>query len=119
MKTDDIKSAAKDLGGTASKNADEAKKTLNDTASRFGAQAQDFAGQASDTANDLYGRARDSVRDAADGLPDGAADAVAAGKRSYDRGTAELSKRVAKQPIEALILAGAIGYLVGWATSRS
>jgi len=51
-------------------------------------------------------------------MPESTAEAIAAGQRAVDEGTARLARRVAKQPIEALILAGAIGYLVGWATSR-
>ena len=81
--------------------------------------AGDFAARAGDAANDLYGRAHDRVRDAADHLPDGTSDAIAAGQRIYNKSSDKVAHHVSKQPIEALLLAAAIGYLVGWATNRS
>lgn len=119
MKSDDIKSAAKDFASSVGKTAGDAQQALRDGASRYTAQAQDVTDGASGKASDLYGRANDTLNSAANGLPDSTADSIAAGQRVYDRGTAQLARQVSKQPIEALILAGAIGYLVGWATSRS
>ena len=118
MKPEDIKNTANDLGDRASQSASDAKQTASDMASRASATTKDYADQASNTAQDLYGRAKDQIHQATSGMPDKASDAMAAGQRAMDKGTAELSRQVAKQPIEALILAGAIGYLVGWATTR-
>jgi ElaB/YqjD/DUF883 family membrane-anchored ribosome-binding protein len=108
MKSEDIKSVAKDIGDSTAKGSEEAKKSF-----------QDNAAQASDMASDLYGRAKDTVKSVTDGLPDSASEALASGKRVYQDGTDQLVRQIAKQPLEALLLAGAIGYLVGWATSRS
>ncbi len=43
---------------------------------------------------------------------------AAAGERVAVHGRQRLGQGVRKQPVEALLLAGAIGYLVGWAASR-
>ena len=90
-----------------------------DHASEAGRQAQGLAGQASDMAGDLYGRAREQVQGLSDRLPNSASDAYRAGQQAYAQGSDRVVRQVTKQPIEALLLAGALGYLVGWATSRS
>ncbi len=118
MKSDDIKADAETFGDQAARSAADAAQTAKDKAAGARATAMDYADQASQTTQDLYGRAKERVRSAGAAMPDSASDAVAAGQRVMDRGTAQLSRHVAKQPLEALILAGAIGYLVGWATSR-
>ena len=108
MKSDEVKNAAKDLGGSAGKDAAEIKQGTKETASDLAGQAQGYKDQAADAAGDLYARAKDSVGQASAALPGSAGDAAD-----------QLARQVAKQPFEALLLAGAIGYLVGWATSRS
>ena len=119
MKSDDIKSAANDLGSSAGKSVAETKQGVKEATSDFADQAQGYKAQASDMAGDLYGRAKDGVGQVADALPGSASEAAAAGRRAYEGGTDQLARQVAKQPFEALLLASAIGYLVGWATSRS
>jgi ElaB/YqjD/DUF883 family membrane-anchored ribosome-binding protein len=119
MNSEDIKSTAKNLGSSAGKAGDDIKKTVQATTEDMSDDAKSYAAQASDAAGDLYGRAKDTVRSATDGLPNSASDALAAGKKAYEGGADQLVRQIAKQPIEALLLAGAIGYLVGWATSRS
>ena len=44
---------------------------------------------------------------------------LAAGQRAYQAGSDQVARTVTKQPIEALFLAGAIGFLVGWAVNRT
>jgi ElaB/YqjD/DUF883 family membrane-anchored ribosome-binding protein len=117
MTSDSIKTSPIDLGA-ARQGFDDARQTASETAAKAGSRAHGMADQAADVASDLYERAKGTIRDASGAMPDSAADAIAAGQRAVDEGTARLSRQVAKQPIEALILAGAIGYLVGWATSR-
>ena len=119
MNTDDIKSAAKDLGSSAGKTGEEAKKSVQNAVDQAVDDTKGYAAQASDAASDLYGRAKEGVRNASDSLPNSASDALAAGKKAYEGGADQLVRQIGKQPIEALLLAGAIGYLVGWATSRS
>lgn len=118
MKADDIKTTAKDLGSTASKSGDDIKKAAGDTASSLGSKAESLSERAAETANDLYGRAKDKLQDAAGDFPDSASEALAAGQRAYGQGRHQLARQLARQPVEALLLAGAIGYLVGWATTR-
>ncbi len=119
MKSEDMKSTAKDYGNSAIKDAEQAKQGTKEAASDLAGQAQAYKGQAADVAGDLYDRAKDGVRQASDALPGSAAEAAAAGRRAYEGGADQLARQVTKQPFEALLLAGAIGYLVGWATSRS
>ena len=70
------------------------------------------------TAGDLYGRAKEQVQGLSDHMPDSAGDAYQKGRQAYAAGADTLGRRVANQPLEALLLAGALGYLVGWAASR-
>ena len=67
---------------------------------------------------DLYARAVDSAHDALNEMPASLSDIAAAGERMVLRGRQTLDHGVRKQPVEALLLAGAIGYLVGWAAGR-
>ena len=76
-------------------------------------------GGACPAAGGLYARAKDTVQGLSDRLPEGASEAYRSGQRVYAQGSDTVARRVGKQPIEALLLAGALGYLVGWATSRS
>ena len=79
----------------------------------------DIASKVSDKASDVYQRARDGASDLGDRIPGNASDAVDAGKRAYIKSNDQLARQIGKQPVEALLLAGAIGYLVGWAANRS
>ncbi len=118
MKPDDVKSTAKDIGGSLGKEAAETRQGVKETTADLTGQAQGYGAQAADATSDLYGRAKEAVSQASDSLPGSASDAAAAGRRAYEGGADQLARQVAKQPMEALLLAGAIGYLVGWATSR-
>ena len=100
MNSDDIKAAT----DTAS---DKAKSSIR--------AAKDKAG----TVGDAYDSTKEQVIGLSDKLPGSASDAYQAGQRAISQGAEGVSASVAKQPIEALLLAGALGYLVGWATSRS
>ena len=72
-----------------------------------------------EVAGGLYDQARAKTRDMTEGLPDAAGDALAAGHQSIMRGGDQVARHVAKQPVEALMLAGAIGFLIGWAVNRA
>ena len=109
---------------------DDAQDITKDKAARVGRAAQDAAskttgrlGEAADhapeVADDLYGRAQSAVVDAANSLPGSAGAALAASQRAYKTGSARGARQVTKQPLEALFLAGAIGFLVGWAANRT
>ena len=118
MTSDDMKNTAKDIADRIEEKSSDARSSAKNATAKASDAARDFAAQTSDTATDVYARAQGHIRDAADRLPD-ASDAVAAGQRAYSKSSETVSRHVSKQPLEALLLAGAIGYLVGWATNRS
>jgi len=82
-------------------------------------QAAGLADQAAGMAQNLYGRAKDSLSDAAEHMPDAFAQAADAGQQAYRNSSKQLAAQVSKQPIETLLLVGAIGFLLGWATTRA
>ncbi|ACB93896.1 CsbD family protein [Beijerinckia indica] len=82
------------------------------------AEAQGLIDQASGKVQDLYGRIKESVQDASAQVPDSVSETVEKGQEIYKHGVEQLGKRVGTQPFEALLLAGALGYLLGWAMHR-
>lgn len=66
----------------------------------------------------LYARGARLAQGTIDDLPANIADAGVVGERLLLRSRQRLDVGVRRQPVEALLLAGAIGYLVGWATIR-
>ena len=118
MTSDDAKKAAKDIVGDASEKAAAGRDKASEAAHLAGAQAKDAVARVADVAQDQYGKAKDSVASLSDHIPDAASDTLTAGQRVYARGSEQIARQVAKQPVEALLLAGAIGYLVGWAANR-
>jgi uncharacterized protein YjbJ (UPF0337 family) len=84
-----------------------------------GVQTQGLADQVVGAAQNLYGRTKDGFNEAVDRLPDALSDAADLSQRAYQESSQQVGARVSKQPIETLLLAGAIGYLVGWAVHRS
>ena len=119
MTSDDLKKTAKDIAGSAQDAAARGGRSTRATTSSVADAASDAAGHAADTAQDLYARAQNGVAGMTDALPGSAREAVEAGRRVYNKGGDQIAQQIAKQPIEALLLAGAIGYLVGWAANRS
>lgn len=118
MTTNDLKKTAKDMGDNAVSSVRGMTGTVHDASTKFAGHARDAANQATDKAQELYGHARDRVQDAASHIPDTASEAWDTGHKAYRRGRKQLTKRVKNQPVEALLLAGAIGFLLGWATTR-
>lgn len=118
MTSDDPKKVAKDIGERAAEAAGDTASSMKATADNLKEGVRDFAARSIDAASDIYGKAQDRVRETAERLPD-PSDAMAAGRRAYEKSSDTVGRHVAKQPLEALLLAGAIGYLVGWATNRS
>ena len=98
---DDVEKETKDKAARASQAGVEAKAT-----------AQDALDAAPDVATGLY------AQDVAGALPDSAGDALAAGHQAVRSGGEQVARRVVQRPVEALMLAGAIGYLIGWALNR-
>ena len=93
--------------------------SASSTASSVADSARLGLDQVVNAAGDLYAKAADRAADALSEMPANLSDAGAAGEALVRRGQQSVHRGVRKQPIEALLLAGAIGYLVGWASSRS
>lgn len=117
MSVDDIKRAASDTARKADKSLSHAKTSASLSVEDLGENASSFMDDVSGKASDLYDKAKDTAADYADRIPS-ASEAMATGRTAYKSGSDQVLKQVAKQPIEALLLAGAIGYLVGWAANR-
>ncbi|KAL8634346.1 MAG: hypothetical protein Q9228_008060 [Teloschistes exilis] len=77
-----------------------------------------FDDKAETQIDELYAKGGDRVRDTLDEMPATLSDVAATGERLFLRGRQRIDHGVRKQPAEALLLAGAIGYLVGWAASQ-
>jgi ElaB/YqjD/DUF883 family membrane-anchored ribosome-binding protein len=115
----EVNGTAKDIADRVAQSSADADSSVKGAASKAGAAARDIAAQTSNAANDLYDRAQSKLRDAAERLPENASNAIETGRTAYSQSSRSVARHIAKQPFEALILAGAIGYLVGWATNRS
>ena len=102
MTSNDIKKSASDAADYVQRSADDLK-----------SRASDVADDVSDKASGLYGQAKEALGNASERLPS-ASEAMDTARG----GSQQILRQVAKQPIEALLLAGAIGYLVGWAANR-
>ncbi len=118
MSSDEVKKSVADAGDHARETAATAKGTASGYASKAGEQVNSMAEQATDSASDLYGQARSKLHDMADAMPGSASEAMTQGRKAYETGSAQVVEQVKKQPLEALLLAISIGYLVGWATTR-
>jgi uncharacterized protein YjbJ (UPF0337 family) len=126
MDPDRIKGAAQDIGGKVQETAGRAfgdKQTQAEGVVRqVAGNAQNLYGQAKDnlssaasSAQDLYGQARDNVSNAASSVSDYANQAYRQASPHAERGTAIVRDRVGENPLTAVILAGAIGYLLALA----
>ena len=110
---------AEDAAGHAATASQGLASQAQDTAASLGSKVQDVASSAREMAGDVVGKAREQVQGLGESLPGSASDAYQAGQRAVSQGGDTLGRQVASRPLETLLLAGAIGYLVGWATSRS
>ncbi len=114
MSSDDIDAAV----DAASKKAKSSVYAAKDKAAAETSHVMHDAQGAADQAGGVLNRARETIQDLSGRLPDSASDAYRSGRRAYAEGSDSVARRIVKQPIEALLLAGALGYLAGWATSR-
>ncbi len=76
-------------------------------------------GKGEEFIGNIYGRTKDGFNDAVDRLPDALSGAADMGQRAYKESSQQIGARVGKQPLETLLLVGALGFLVGWAVNRS
>ena len=107
------------VDGTVKNAVGKGEEFLGKIGDKPGVQAQGLADQVVGTAQNIYGRTRDGFNEAVDRIPDALSDAADMGQRAYKDSSRQLAVQVGKQPIETLLLVGALGYLVGWAVHRS
>ncbi len=107
------------VDGTVKSAVGKGEEFLGKIGDKPGVQAQGLADQVIGTAQNIYGRTKDGFNEAVDRIPDALSDAADVGQRAYKDGSRQLATQVGKQPIETLLLVGALGYLVGWAVNRS
>ncbi|WP_051955981.1 CsbD family protein [Beijerinckia mobilis] len=81
-------------------------------------QAQGVIDQAAGKVQELYGRVKETVQDATAHVPEAVSDTVERGQELCRQGVDTIGKRAGRQPLETLFLAGALGYLLGWALHR-
>ena len=100
---------------------DDLKKATKDAAARASQVGHETIGEARDTldaapsaAGDVIDRARAEAHGLVDALRNNPGDALGAIRTGGDG----VARRVTRQPVEALLLACAIGYLAGWALNR-
>jgi uncharacterized protein YjbJ (UPF0337 family) len=92
---------------------------LGKVSGKPGIETQGFADQLAGAAQNIYGRTKEGFNEAVDRIPDALSDAADMGQRIYRDSSRQLAAQVGRQPIETLLLVGALGYLVGWAVNRS
>ena len=102
-----------DAKGHASEAFDQAKSGVDVGVRNLQAKAGDIAQQAGDYAKGAIDATKDKAQDLAGQLP--SRDDIQAAAR---RGSKTIARQVARQPLEALLLAGAVGYLVAWMVHR-
>jgi uncharacterized protein YjbJ (UPF0337 family) len=107
------------VDGTVKNAVGKGEELLGKIGDKPGVQAQGLADQLAGAAQTFYGRTKDGFNEAVDHIPDAFSDAADRGQRAYKDGSRQLAAQVGKQPIETLLLVGALGYLVGWAVNRS
>jgi ElaB/YqjD/DUF883 family membrane-anchored ribosome-binding protein len=114
---DDAKGHAAETIGYVKDSVAAGANALKNQTADLSQQASDYAKSAMDTAKDhaadLADRAQMAAGQIRDGLPT-ADDLRAVG----ERGRHHLARQVASQPLEALLLAGAVGYLAAWIIHR-
>lgn len=85
------------------------------------AEAHGLGEQVEGRSQDLYGQAKDNIREAVDRAAFHAETAYDEGRRQIERGADALNTQVETNPVVAILIACAIGYVLGLAmrTSRS
>lgn len=79
---------------------------------------ENLADQTAQQVGGLYAQGTNRARESLDELPATLSDASMVGGRLIRHVRRRIDHSVRKQPVEALLLAGALGYLAGWAASR-
>jgi uncharacterized protein YjbJ (UPF0337 family) len=107
------------IDGTVKGAVGKGEEFIGKVGNRPGVQVQGLADQVVGAAQNIYGRTKDGFNEAVDKLPDALSDATEFSQRAYNESSKQVGSRISKQPLEALLLVGALGYLVGWAVHRT
>ena len=119
MDSDRVVGAAKKVGGKV-------EGAVGDLVGDRATQVDGLVDQAKGAAQGAYGQAKDAVRDYADQASDAASEAYEQGRRYVDKGrerfpdadrfyrdgTRAVSRQVEESPLAAIMIAGAVGYLL-------
>ena len=81
-------------------------------------ETKDRLEDAGEIGGNFYAKGVRRGSEALDEMPASLSDMSAVGERVATHGRRYLVHGVRTQPVETLLLAGAIGYLIGWAASR-
>lgn len=111
MDKDRITGAAKDAAGKV-------ESAFGRATGDASAEASGRAREAAGTVQNLYGQAKDTVRDIGDAASGYAQDAVEAGSEAYRDGSKAVASAVQKQPLGALLVAGAVGFALALMLNR-
>ena len=126
MDPDRIKGAAQDIGGKVQETAGKAfgdqgtqaegivRQVAGNAQNLYG-QAKDSLGNVASSAQDLYGQARNNAGGVVGQAQEYASQAYQQASPHAERGTAVVRERVGENPLTAVLLAGAIGYLLALA----
>ena len=106
MNSDRIEGTVRDAGGKL-------ERAVGDITGDAGTQAQGVVRQFTGKAQDLYGQVKDSLPDVADSAADYAGTAYDRGDQYARRGVGLARREIEQYPLSAVLLAGAVGYLVG------
>lgn len=108
MDSDRVKGSVRELAGNA-------KKSLGDMTENAGTQAQGALEQVAGKGQDLYGQAKDSLQDFSDNAASYAGEAYDRGDHYARRGAKLARQEIAEYPLAAVLMAGAVGYLLAMA----
>jgi uncharacterized protein YjbJ (UPF0337 family) len=111
MNSDRIQGAARDVGGKVQQTFGMA---TGDGQMRAEGVAREVAGKG----QNLYGQAVDGLRDAADRATDYAEEAYERGGRYLHDGTRAVESRINQHPLTGIVLAGALGFVLGMVVSN-
>ncbi len=119
MSSDELEKRWDDLQTTVRHAADQAKKTVESAAD----EAQGVAASVSSNVQDgaaagAIDRSRETLASAGVGVSDAVSGAARSGKAVLRRGGAEAGARIARQPVEAVLLAAVVGYFIGFLLHR-
>ena len=114
MAYETIKRSSDSAVSEISSKADQVAGWLSSATENVAYEAEGRLNDAGKNLGSVYTKGTDRAREKFDELPATLSDVSVAGERLIRR----VDHSVRKQPVEALLLAGALGYLAGWAISQ-